>query len=121
MPLDHQGPQDQDGVHGRERGSVRRGGDGGAAGIPERREPQHQQGQRGPRLCASATSTGGDQGKRWGGGTTYTVKKGDNLWTLAKKFYGSGADYTKIYEANRGVIGGNPSLIYPGQTFTIPG
>lgn len=55
------------------------------------------------------------------GGTTYTVKKGDNLWTLAKKFYGSGADYTKIYETNRGVIGGNPSLIYPGQTFTIPG
>ena len=31
---------------------------------------------------------------------------------LAKKFYGSGADYTKIYEANRSVIGGNPSLIY---------
>lgn len=55
------------------------------------------------------------------GGTTYTVKKGDNLWTLARKFYGSGADYAKIYEANRSVIGGNPNLIYPGQTFTIPG
>lgn len=55
------------------------------------------------------------------GGTTYTVKKGDNLWTLAKKFYGSGADYTKIYEANKDAIGKNPNLIYPGQTFTIPG
>lgn len=54
------------------------------------------------------------------GGTTYTVKKGDNLWTIAKKFYGSGAQYTKIYEANRSVIGNNPNLIYPGQTFTIP-
>lgn len=52
--------------------------------------------------------------------TTYTVKKGDNLWTLAKKFYGNGAQYTKIYEANRGMIGNNPNLIYPGQVFTIP-
>lgn len=55
------------------------------------------------------------------GGTTYTVKKGDCLWTIAKQFYGSGADYTKIYEANRSTIGNNPNLIYPGQTFTIPG
>jgi len=67
----------------------------------------------------SSAATGG--GGASGGGTTYTVKKGDNLWTLAKKFYGSGADYTKIYEANKGTIGKNPNLIYPGQTFTIPG
>lgn len=69
-----------------------------------------------PAPAPAATGTGGG-----GGGTTYTVKKGDNLWTLAKKFYGSGADYTKIYEANRDTIGKNPNLIYPGQTFTIPG
>ncbi|NCE63016.1 LysM peptidoglycan-binding domain-containing protein [Pseudoflavonifractor sp. 524-17] len=54
------------------------------------------------------------------GGTVYTVKKGDNLWTIAKKFYGSGAGYIKIYEANRDVIGGSPNLIYPGQVFKIP-
>lgn len=54
------------------------------------------------------------------GGTVYTVQKGDNLWNIAKKFYGSGALYTKIYEANRGVIGSNPNLIYPGQVLTIP-
>ena len=69
-----------------------------------------------PAPAPAATGTGGG-----GGGTTYTVKKGDNLWTLAKKFYGSGADYSKIYEANRDTIGKNPNLIYPGQTFTIPG
>lgn len=61
--------------------------------------------------------TGGGGGS---GGTTYTVKKGDCLWTIAKKFYGSGADWKKIYEANRNTIGKNPNLIYPGQTFTIP-
>lgn len=51
---------------------------------------------------------------------TYTVKSGDCLWNIAKKYYGSGAQYTKIYNANKGVIGGNPNLIYPGQVLTIP-
>lgn len=51
---------------------------------------------------------------------TYTVVKGDCLWNIAKKFYGNGADYTKIYNANVGVIGSNPNLIYPGQVLTIP-
>lgn len=51
---------------------------------------------------------------------TYTVKAGDCLWNIAKKFYGKGSDYTKIYNANKGTIGSNPNLIYPGQVFTIP-
>lgn len=51
---------------------------------------------------------------------TYTVVKGDCLWNIAKKFYGNGSKYTVIYNANKGVIGGNPNLIYPGQVFTIP-
>lgn len=51
---------------------------------------------------------------------TYTVKPGDCLWNIAKKFYGKGSDYTKIYNANKGVIGSNPNLIYAGQVFTIP-
>lgn len=51
--------------------------------------------------------------------TTYTVKKGDTLWGIAKKYYGNGAKYTRIYEANKSKIK-NPNLIYPGQVFTIP-
>lgn len=51
---------------------------------------------------------------------TYTVKKGDCLWNIAKKFYGNGSKYVVIYNANKGVIGGNPNLIYPGQILTIP-
>ena len=51
---------------------------------------------------------------------TYTVVKGDCLWNIAKKFYGNGALYTKIYEANKSIIGGNPNLIYPGQVLIIP-
>jgi len=51
---------------------------------------------------------------------TYTVVRGDCLWNIAKRFYGNGAKYTIIYNANRGIIGGNPNLIYPGQVLTIP-
>lgn len=51
---------------------------------------------------------------------TYTVVKGDCLWNIAKKFYGNGSKYTIIYNANKGVIGGNPNLIYPGQVLIIP-
>jgi len=51
---------------------------------------------------------------------TYTVVKGDCLWTIAKKFYGNGSKYSIIYDANKNVIGGNPNLIYPGQVLTIP-
>ena len=51
--------------------------------------------------------------------TTYTVKSGDCLWNIAKKFYGDGSKYTKIYEANKDKIK-NPNLIYVGQVFVIP-
>lgn len=51
---------------------------------------------------------------------TYTVVRGDCLYSIAKKFYGNGARYTVIYDANRSVVGGNPNLIYPGQVLTIP-
>lgn len=54
------------------------------------------------------------------GGGTHTVKKGDTLWAIAKAFYGNGSRWPSIYEANRGVIGGNPNLIRPGQVLVIP-
>lgn len=51
---------------------------------------------------------------------TYTVKAGDCLWNIAKKYYGKGEDYTKIYNANKKIIGSNPNLIKVGQVLTIP-
>lgn len=53
-------------------------------------------------------------------GGSYTVVKGDSLWKIAGKYYGSGAKWPAIYEANKSVVGGNPNLIYPGQVLVIP-
>lgn len=51
--------------------------------------------------------------------TTYTVVKGDNLSKIAKNLTGNSANWKAIYEQNKGVIGGNPNLIYPGQQLVI--
>jgi len=51
--------------------------------------------------------------------TTYTIKSGDCLWNIAKKIYGNGSKYTKIYEANKDKIT-NPNLITVGQVLVIP-
>ena len=50
---------------------------------------------------------------------TYTVKKGDCLWNIAKKYYGDGSKYTKIYDANTDKVA-DPNLIYIGQVLVIP-
>lgn len=51
---------------------------------------------------------------------SYTVINGDNLNKIARKIYGDANKWTKIYEANKNVIGKNPSIIYAGQTYIIP-
>ncbi len=51
--------------------------------------------------------------------TTYTVVAGDNLSKIAKNLTGSSANWQAIYNQNKGVIGDNPNLIYPGQQLVI--
>lgn len=62
---------------------------------------------------------------------THTVVKGDTLWGIAKQNYGSGAQYTKIYGANSGIIetsarthgkssSDNGHWIYPGDVYSLP-
>ncbi len=49
----------------------------------------------------------------------YEVVAGDTLYGIAKKFYGDGNLYMKIFEANREVIK-DPDKIYVGQKLRIP-
>lgn len=50
---------------------------------------------------------------------TYTVKRGDCLWAISKRFYGKGSQWKKLYAKNKKVVGKNPNLIYPGQKLVI--
>lgn len=54
-------------------------------------------------------------------GKKYTVKRGDCLWNIAKQYYGNGAQYTKIVEANQNIFSKrSPNLIYAGDVLNIP-
>lgn len=48
--------------------------------------------------------------------TTYTVKKGDSLWGIAKKFLGDGNRYKEIQTANSL----KDTDIFPGEVLKIP-
>lgn len=52
--------------------------------------------------------------------TRYTIVSGDTLWGIAKRHYGNGALWPRIWDANKPMTSGNPNLIYPGETITIP-
>lgn len=48
--------------------------------------------------------------------TTYVVKKGDTLTSIAKKF---GVNWKVLYSINKNIIGKNPNIIRPGMVLTI--
>ena len=49
----------------------------------------------------------------------YTVKSGDTLSAIAKRYYGNAMKYPVIFEANKPMLK-NPDRIYPGQVLRIP-
>jgi nucleoid-associated protein YgaU len=52
--------------------------------------------------------------------TKHVVASGESLSVIAKKYYDDAGKYMKIYEANKDVIGADPSLIQPGMELVIP-
>lgn len=48
-----------------------------------------------------------------------SVEKGNSLWRIARRAYGSGYEYLAIYRANKEQIR-DPNRIYPGQVIIIP-
>lgn len=62
---------------------------------------------------------------------THTIKAGDTLWGISKKYYGTGTKWQTIYKANKDIIeatakkrglssSSNGHWIFAGVTLTIP-
>lgn len=66
---------------------------------------------------ASRTGEGGPKDER--GVDEHTVEAGDTLWKISEQYYGDGARYGEVYDANRDTID-SPDLIYPGATLDVP-
>jgi len=49
----------------------------------------------------------------------YTVRSGDTLGKIAKKYYANAMKYPVIFEANKPMLK-DPDKIYPGQVLRIP-
>ena len=87
-------------------------------------------------ISSEAAAPGGAATPTYSAGTelpghTYVVRTGDSLWRIAEQTLSDRGDGTVtsadiarfwpvVYEANRALIGGDPNLIYPGQTLQIP-
>lgn len=71
-----------------------------------------------PTMLAVPTGDGASETQRFAAGKVI-IRRGDNLWTIARRAYGDGLKYTMIFDANDDQIR-NPNQIYPGQVFDVP-
>ncbi|WP_242909671.1 BTAD domain-containing putative transcriptional regulator [Actinomadura terrae] len=58
---------------------------------------------------------------------THIVKRGETLWSLARRTYGSGAQYPKLFKSSRGIDQPDgipaltdPATLHPGQRIRLP-
>ena len=51
---------------------------------------------------------------------SYIVQPGDNLSSIAEKFYGSQDRAMYLYTVNQAIIGSDPQLVQTGQQLSIP-
>ena len=86
------------------------------AETPAAEQPAEEQ-PAGEEPSAPAETTGSNPGTD--GAKIYTIQPGDTLWAIAEAHYGSGSDWTLIYNANRGLIG-SPYTIEAGDVLTLP-
>lgn len=72
-----------------------------------------------PALTLPAAQTAPVSAPAQQAGSVHVVAFGESLWSIAQRYYGDGTRWQVIYDGNRGVIGANPNLIFPGTHLTI--
>ncbi len=72
-----------------------------------------------PYLAQEQLADGEEITAETGSAHKYIVENGDSLWKIADAQLGSGALWGRIYDANRGIIGDNPNLLYAGEELII--
>ncbi|WP_030377501.1 MULTISPECIES: transglycosylase family protein [unclassified Streptomyces] len=65
-----------------------------------------------------ADGTGRHRGSSAEEGSTYTVRDGDTLGSIADSL-GVDGGWRALYDDNKGAIGGDPSVIHPGQSLVV--
>lgn len=71
-------------------------------------------------LAASAAGAAPLAAQQGGEGRTYTVKRGDTLWEIARQLLGDGYLWPELFRLNTGTVA-DPHWIYPGARLRVPG
>jgi nucleoid-associated protein YgaU len=66
-----------------------------------------------PKAAAEATPSDAPAGRR------HTVAEGETLFTLAQRYYGDGARFADLYQANKDALS-TPDNLPPGTVLVIP-
>jgi LysM repeat protein len=66
-------------------------------------------------VSLDAASQRADQAQRM-----YTVRSGNTLSGIAKRFYGHASDWAYLYHVNKSTIGKDPDLIFAGERLAVP-
>jgi LysM repeat protein len=66
-------------------------------------------------VSLDSASQRADQAKRM-----YTVRSGNTLSGIAKRFYGHGSDWAYLDHVNKSTIGKDPDLIFAGERLAVP-
>jgi nucleoid-associated protein YgaU len=92
--------------------------DGGYAAAPASPAPSASPVYVEPAVTQTPTAApGGGAAAAAAGGSSYTVKKGDTLFSIAKNAYGNGNQWQRIAQANPGL---SPTTLKAGKTIVIP-
>ena len=70
-----------------------------------------------PAISQTPTTAAPAAGAATAGGSSYTVKKGDTLFSISKAAYGNGNQWQRIAQANPGL---SPTTLKAGKTIVIP-